>query len=97
MLLLLAVNVFCQVMWGHTNASRTSGGRFRGSVPLNELRSVHQEPFFSTEYLFRTVEACFYTECFRRCVAYTRSPYLAPNAYSVHQESLSGTEYNARK
>ena len=41
MLLLLAANVFCQVMWGHTNASRTSGGRFRGSVPLNELRSVH--------------------------------------------------------
>lgn len=50
MLLLLAVNVFCQVMWGHTNASRTSGGRFRGSVPLNELRSVHQESLSGTEY-----------------------------------------------
>lgn len=54
MLLLLAANVFCQVMWGHTNASRTPGGRFRGSVPLNELRSVHQKPFFSTECIFRT-------------------------------------------
>ena len=50
MLLLLAANVFCQVMWGHTNASRTSGGRFRGSVPLNELRSVHQESLSGTEY-----------------------------------------------
>ena len=26
MLLLLSVNVFCQIMWGHTNASRTTGG-----------------------------------------------------------------------
>ena len=45
MLLLLAANVFCQVMWGHTNASRTSGGRFRGSVPLNELRYLEHLSF----------------------------------------------------
>ena len=60
---------------------------------------------------FGTTGACFLHRIslpYRRSLFFTpnasedasRTPealFLAPNAYSVHQESLSGTEYNARK
>lgn len=44
MLLLLAVNVFCQVMWGHTNASRTAEALFWHRMHIPYTRSPSLVP-----------------------------------------------------
>ena len=40
-----------------------------------KMRRVPEEAVFGTEYLFRAGNACFYTECFRKCVAFPRKPF----------------------
>jgi|GEM_PF-4287394 len=58
---------------------RISAPYQRRGFPVPNITPVPEKPVF-------------YTECFRKCVAYHRSLFCAPSVNSVPQEAFSGTE-----
>ena len=70
------------------NASRTTEG-----CSAHRISAPYQRRGFPVPNITPVPEKpVFYTECFRKRVAYPRSLFFAPRAYSVPQEALSGTE-----
>ena len=58
-----------------------------------KMRRVPEKPVFGTEYLFRTVEACFYTECFRMRVAYHRRAFPVPSSFEGVGKGSAGDKF----
>ena len=68
-------------------------------ISLAERIAVFRHQLFCGPLKMRRVpeKAVFGTECLRKRLPYTRSPFFAPNAYSVHQRPLSCTECQRQK